>query len=350
MLPIVRAAHQALSFHLEQCSTISDKKILIIQGQVGNYLEALKGCEITALSYDAAHHYEWKQAGITSVQSIAKEKSYDVVIQFGSKSESETRLALAKYALLLKENGRFISIVHNKLGAGRYKKQFEQLFSDIAITSKSKSRVLDGIKDESFNTILAEDWVKLEKPSILEGSDYLSLPGVYGEKKLDAGSIFLSELLQNEYWSGRGADLGAGYGYLAGELLKNRHKIQELHLYEIDSRALEMAQLNLSKIIEKSCNTVKSIKTHWCDVTQAPKPERSYHWAIMNPPFHTSTEQNFDLGIAFIQQAAVMLRDGAPLFMVANLHLPYEETLHESFRSVVKLGERDGFKAFRAVK
>jgi len=346
MLPTARANHQALSFHLEQCSGIRDKKILILQGQIGSYLEFFKDSTFTALTYDAGHHQGWHRHNIKSVQSIDSDERFDIIIQFGSKSETETRLALGKYSLNLKPGGRYIAAVHNKLGSSRYKKQIGELYKDIASNSKSKSRVFDAIKDESFNQALAEKWSLLETPSCISGTEYQTLPGVYGEKKLDAGSVYLSELIKNEYWSGRGADFGSGYGYLAGQLLSKRNKVQEVHLYELDFRALEMAKLN----IQSKCDTLKSLETHWCDFTQAPAPSRPYHWAVMNPPFHEGTSQDFDLGLAFIKQASKMLNSGAPLFMVANVHLPYEDTLYQEFRSVVKLGEEHGFKAFKAIK
>jgi len=335
------ATQEALKFYLEtEAEPIKVASALIVQGQPGAYLDQIKADKITALTYDAAHHQEWSSRRISSVQST--EETYDLIIHFGGKSESETRLALGKYAQRLNEGGRFIAAVHNRLGSSRYRKQIAELFPEVESSSKSKSRVFEAYQSEGFNNALAQQWTKLEAPTKIADSDFETVPGIYAENKIDVGSELLGKYIRDEYWGGRGADLGSGYGYLSRQVLSTRHKVKEIHLYELDYRALEMAKQNLSDF--------DGVHTHWCDVAKEVPRERPYHWVIMNPPFHEGTDQDFDLGKAFIQQAAAILAPGSPLFMVANLHLPYEETLYENFRSVVKLGEEKGFKLFRAIR
>ena len=53
-----------------------------------------------------------------------------------------------------------------------------------------------------------------------------------------------------------------------------------------------------------------------------------------------------DLGAA----AAEALKPGGRLWLVANRHLPYEQTLNERFGEVRVAGERDGFKVIAAIK
>jgi len=44
------------------------------------------------------------------------------------------------------------------------------------------------------------------------------------------------------------------------------------------------------------------------------------------------------------------LKPEGRLWLVANRHLPYEQTLNERFGDVRVAGERDGFKVIAAIK
>jgi 16S rRNA (guanine1207-N2)-methyltransferase len=68
----------------------------------------------------------------------------------------------------------------------------------------------------------------------------------------------------------------------------------------------------------------------------------------MNPPFHDGKRASPALGQAFIEAAAGMLRPKGRLLMVANRHLPYEESLAQRFRNVIDLGGDARFKLFCA--
>ena len=52
----------------------------------------------------------------------------------------------------------------------------------------------------------------------------------------------------------------------------------------------------------------------------------------------------------FITAAAAALKPGGRLWLVANRHLPYEQTLNDQFGEVRVAGERDGFKVIAATK
>ncbi|MFT5904855.1 MAG: 16S rRNA (guanine1207-N2)-methyltransferase, partial [Cryomorphaceae bacterium] len=122
---------------------------------------------------------------------------------------------------------------------------------------------------------------------------------------------------------------------------------KNLCLYELDHRALECAKINLAK---SNTNEKTKIEYHWTDVTEAVPHQRPFDTVIMNPPFHEAQDASFTLGKTFIKQAANILKPGGTLYLVANLHLPYEETLLENFRSHRLLKEDKGFKIFLARK
>jgi 16S rRNA (guanine1207-N2)-methyltransferase len=56
------------------------------------------------------------------------------------------------------------------------------------------------------------------------------------------------------------------------------------------------------------------------------------------------------LGKAFVATAAHILSNSGQLWMVANRHLPYEESLNASFGMVTDLGGDTRFKLFHAAR
>jgi len=338
MNALQQASTEALNFFLTSSDLdLKNKSILILQGAASTYMEGMHHNSIDVINYDACLEPAWTAAQIKT--NALRQVSYDVVIQFAAKSENETKLNLYKALKLLKPTGSFIGIAHNKMGSSRYQKHLAKAFNSIQSISKAKCKVFYA---HAENLINVPNYESLSVPKKIGTSEYLTLPGVYGEKAIDKGSLILAEYISKEYWSGMGADIGCGSGFLSGEILKTNHRVKHLELYDNDSRAIEMAELNLKGKTE--------LNLHWTDVTTSIPVKRKVHWAVMNPPFHSGISQDFEIGKAFITQAASILNSGAPLFMVANLHLPYEETLYSSFRSVVKLEERDGYKVWKALR
>jgi 16S rRNA (guanine1207-N2)-methyltransferase len=144
--------------------------------------------------------------------------------------------------------------------------------------------------------------------------------------------------------AGRGADLGAGYGYLAREILARSSGIQELHLYEAEHKALEAAERNLAAV-EGSA----AVRFHWADVA-AGLPVRGLDFVVTNPPFHAGREAIPALGRAFVRAALAALKPGGRLFLVANRHLPYEAEIATQGGRLENSDEGLGFKVIFASK
>ncbi len=128
--------------------------------------------------------------------------------------------------------------------------------------------------------------------------------------------------------SGRVADFGAGWGYLALHVLARSPKVTSLDLFEADSRALALAKVNLAE----APGSERKIPTHfhWQDVA-AGVGER-FDAIVCNPPFHAlGRGDRPDIGRAFIDAAAQALNPGGRLWLVANRHLPYEQALADGF-------------------
>ncbi len=165
---------------------------------------------------------------------------------------------------------------------------------------------------------------------------FVTRPGVFSADGVDKGSALLAAALPRDL-KGKVADLGAGWGWLSAQIL-TRPGVSLLHLVEADAVALDCARRNL---------TDPRAQFHWADATKF-APGHKLDAVVMNPPFHVSRLGDPGLGVAFIRAAAAMLAPSGRLIMVANRHLPYEQTLAALFRHVEEVAGDGGFKVLAA--
>jgi len=167
---------------------------------------------------------------------------------------------------------------------------------------------------------------------------FVTAPGVFSAGAVDPGSELLVRALPGALGR-RVADLGAGWGYLSGEILK-RGDVGELHLVEPENVALECARLNVQD--------ARAV-FHWADAMRVELPG-PMDAVVMNPPFHVSRAADPGLGRAFVGAAARILGPRGRLWMVANRRLPYEAALIAHFIRVNEIGGDDGFKVLAAAR
>ncbi|MFT3687915.1 methyltransferase [Paenirhodobacter sp.] len=169
---------------------------------------------------------------------------------------------------------------------------------------------------------------------------FTTLPGVFSADGVDRGSALLAECLPATL-PARMADVGAGWGWLAAQVLA-RKGIESLDLIEAEHAALDCAKRNVPD---------PRARFVWADATVW-MPESRYSGVVMNPPFHTGRAADPGLGQAFIRAAAGMLSLSGTLWMVANRHLPYDETLRACFHEVAEVtppsGRDSAFRITRA--
>ncbi|SPJ27756.1 class I SAM-dependent methyltransferase [Falsiruegeria mediterranea] len=179
------------------------------------------------------------------------------------------------------------------------------------------------------------DWLAPEA-QVVDG--FQVAPGVFSADGVDPASALLAQVLPEKLGC-RVVDLGAGWGYLSAQVLKNA-KVEQLDLVEADHTALTCARANI---------TDPRARFHWAD---------AHNWAagelvdtvVTNPPFHTSRAADPALGRGFIATAARILAPSGQLWLVANRHLPYETTLAELFGQVKEVAGDNRFKILQATR
>lgn len=188
------------------------------------------------------------------------------------------------------------------------------------------------------------DFIQALKPVAVDIDNvFRTEPGMFSHGAIDKGSALLVPHMEKIVF-GKVADLGAGWGYLAAQCQKYADRITAIDLYEADFEALEAARGNMERL-----GASVPMGFYWFDVTSE-KMTGIYDTVIMNPPFHEGRAADVSLGQAFIAAAALRLKTGGRLLMVANRQLPYEATLKGLFKTVILLEEAQGFKVYDARK
>ncbi len=265
---------------------------------------------------------------------------YARVLVLAPRQRAESRALLARALDQCLPGGTVLACAANSEGARSLQEDLARLAGPVHSLSKNHCRVCWTAPEANRDAELLAQWRDLDAARPIADGRFLSRPGVFAWDRIDAASALLAQCLPGDL-AGRGADLGAGFGYLASELLARCPGVVALDLYEAEARALALAQANLA-------TARAQIVFHWHDVTAGLL--QTYDFIVSNPPFHQGRADEPALGQAFIAAAAAALRPGGRLLLVANRHLPYEASLARDFGAVQVLREQDGFKVIQATK
>jgi 16S rRNA (guanine1207-N2)-methyltransferase len=246
------------------------------------------------------------------LETLADE-TVDSAVVLAPPGTAERAYVLAQILRVLRPGGALSVLAPKDQGGARLRKALEAFGCEGHEDSKAHHRMV--YIDRPAQPVGLDAAIAAGGLQDLTGHGLWSQPGVFSWDRLDPGSALLLKTLPN--LAGKGMDLGCGIGLLANAVLTSA-KITALTLVDIDGRAIAAAA--------------------------------DQDFIVMNPPFHLSGAEDRRLGQAFIQAAARALRKGGTCWMVANRHLPYEETLKTLFSKVEVKAQAQGYKVFEAKK
>jgi len=267
---------------------------------------------------------------------------FDVVLLPAPRQRQHGRALLAQAWARLAPGGVLLACAGNEAGGRSLQRDLEALAGATHALSKHRCRVSWAMREGEGDAALAREWLQADEPAAAADSGMLSRPGVFAWDRVDAASALLAAQLPSDL-RGRGADLGAGHGYLSLQVLARNPSVAALDLYEADARALALARANLGE------REGLELGFHWQDVAVG-LPRGDYDFIVSNPPFHEDRAERPELGRAFIAAASAALRPGGRFLMVANRQLPYEGALAAGFARVRTLVEAEGFKVIEAMR
>ncbi|MBB5220948.1 16S rRNA (guanine1207-N2)-methyltransferase [Amaricoccus macauensis] len=253
-----------------------------------------------------------------------------------SRSRAENLGAIARGLGMLADGGRLVIAGSKADGVDSLTRQVGNALPADGSFVKSHGRVVWLDRPALLPDAVAE-WSAAAQPRPNDDG-FLTAPGMFSPEHADPGSRRLAAELPGRL-SGRVADLGAGWGWLAAQALSSNPGVTELDLYEADALALDAARANVRD---------PRARFHWSDATSLAAGTTRYDAVIANPPFHHGRAAEPDIGAAFIAAAARILKPSGTLHLVANRQLPYEAPLAAAFRQVEKIGESGIYKVIRA--
>jgi 16S rRNA (guanine1207-N2)-methyltransferase len=282
------------------------------------------------------------RSGLT-VGEASPQSRYTLVLVLPPRQREEARALFARAARHADGGGIVLACVPNAEGAKSAQADLNALLGSVEHLSKHKCRVFWGVSGTARDKALLESWLAFDQPRA-NAAGYVSRPGLFAWDRVDDASALLAAQLPGDL-HGRVADFGAGYGYLATQIIARCPRVTALDLYEAEARALEPARLNLAQAMREHQREVE-LNLYWHDVTAG--VAQRYDAVVSNPPFHQGRADLPELGRAFIARAAGALLPHGCLWLVANRHLPYEVTLAQHFEHVRTVAVQDGFKVIEA--
>ena len=249
---------------------------------------------------------------------------WPMVFSLPGKSRDEILASFAIAHDMLEPGGVCITALANDCGAARFEKQLAATAGHIESIQKNKCRAFLARRDRPWCAETLAAWRALAAPTCVAGTSFRTSPGVFSAGRVDAGSALLADWLPRSL-RGRGADLGAGWGFLSHALLSKCPQVKSIDLYEADARALALARDNLAAA--SAARAGCEVGFHWHDVSAGLPDTVGYDFVVMNPPFHDGRRTDVSLGEAFIGAAEKALKPGGSMILVANRQLPYESVL-----------------------
>jgi 16S rRNA (guanine1207-N2)-methyltransferase len=328
-------------FETAELALPADGCVLFLRARAGLRLREMAQpgwlCEQTFLPFadELAHN------GLRVGEPAADER-FPLVLVLPPRQRDEARALFARALTLVAAGGTVVASMPNNEGAKSGEADLAKLAGSVQHLSKHKCRVFWAGAEVVDQSLLAA-WLALDAPRDISGG-YTSRPGLFAWDRIDRASALLVQHLPEDL-RGRVADLGAGYGYLACQVIARCPQVKALDLYEAESRALEPARINLARA-QSECGRDIAVDVHWHDVTRG-LPHR-YDAIVSNPPFHQGRADLPELGRAFIASAADALLPEGRLLLVANRHLPYEALLGRRFGQVRTRATQEGFKVIEA--
>lgn len=316
-------------------------------------IEAVAGAPVVAIRANPATIYEQfdalvcvqgfkptyealKLQDLQAAAELPQGQTAAMVIVELTRSKAETLANIATGYHILEPGGTLIVDGVKTDGVESVLKAVKKLLPVDGTLSKAHGKVFWLTKTDTPPEFA--DWAGALTPA-RNAAGFYTAAGMFSPDAADAGSVLLADQIGDKL-KGKGADLGAGWGWLARQALDSNAAITALALYEAEHAALACARRNV---------TDPRADFHWADVCALTGPS-DHDFVVMNPPFHQSRKAEPELGRQFIQTAARLLHSKGTLWMVANRQLAYESALTAHFHTWEYLQQSPGFKCVRATR
>ena len=309
----------------DEFAHLEGKRWIVFNAETSQQIAALKHLKPTIYQTFAPSVTNLEAAGYDVVQSV--QSDFDVAVVLLPKAKALSRHLIAT-AQKCTHSGLVIVDGQKDAGIDPILKDLRKRTSLGNAISKAHGKIAWFSGDTDFS-----DYFDTPK-SLADG--FKTVAGVFSADAADPASELLLSVLPR--FTGNVADLGAGWGYLTRKLTEMPTK--GVIAVEADHRAIEIARVNVPS---------GKVKFVWADAT-AWRADEALDTVVMNPPFHNFGKADPGIGIDFIKTAVRSLKPQGDCYIVANRHLPYEQTLNELLQNVSEVTKDNRFKVLYVSK
>lgn len=312
---------------------------------LGTQLIANKHVTCVSNRLDLQQHLQqqgWKAFFSDYDLGFIEDNSLQRVIYRISKEKLVTHHLINEAFRTLQPGGELILAGEKGEGIKTYYSKGKKLFGDGSSEKSSKDTWLVTLEKTDTNgpALDDRDYHSLRVVASDLTYEYQSKPGVFGWDKIDKGSAFLIEHLDNFLMTlpeppRNALDLGCGYGYLS---LNLSHLSIPVTATDNNAAAIRACERNFNRypingqVIAANCAQGISEK---------------FDLILCNPPFHAGFATDGDLTDRFLKAAHDRLHSRGIACFVTNLHIPLERIAERYFHQAECIAANGNFKLVR---
>lgn len=246
-------------------------------------------------------------------------------------------------ATKLKPTGKLFLAGNKKEGIISLAKFCQKLFKKSEIIQIKKGSRLILFQDFNHAKIKQERENKnIQKINIQGINLKLSTAlGVFANGKVDPGTKLLLENIPTQNGDNI-LDLGCGGGII-GIFVSLANPKRKIYLVDNNISAIHLTQKNLK------LNKIKNATVLPGNCLEAVN-NISFDTILTNPPFHSSRTKNIDITKEFIIDSYNRLKKKGKFYLVANIFLPYEPIIKNTFGNCQKIVTNNSYKVLSATK
>ncbi|WP_158359504.1 16S rRNA (guanine(1207)-N(2))-methyltransferase RsmC [Buchnera aphidicola] len=260
-------------------------------------------------------------------------KNCDTIIYYWPKNKSEALFQFINLISCLPINTQIFIVGENSSGIKSAPLMLKKWITLYKVDSAKHSILMTGSLKRKKRFLL-EDFFKVHK---WKNFSIKSLPGVFGDKKIDEGSKLLASTFSKSI-TGKILDVGCGTGFLSVSLLDCSPNV-DITLIDNNKTALRCSQVTLD------ANQLRGkvlCSDFYSNIFE------KFDLIISNPPFHDDLKINFNIVKKIICDSVNYLKFRGELRFVTNSCFDYNFLLKKTFKRYSIIEKTNKYKIYQA--
>ncbi|MEY8215395.1 MAG: methyltransferase [Colwellia sp.] len=288
------------------------------------------------IDYVAIEAKQQKQVTSSFTSEYASKVKHDLVVINFPKSKDELAFTLAMIAPYLLSEAKVIFVGEKKGGVQSAPKLSQHFLVHCKKIDAARHCLLFAgiVKEESLaKAFTLNDWFKRYQVTVNHIElTVASLPGVFSQKKLDAGTALLLENLPKTM-QGKVLDFGCGAGVI-GCFIGKKFPLTQLSLLDVSALAVESAKKTLE---------LNGLSGDIFASNSLSKVSGKFQHIVSNPPFHQGTKTSYQATEDFFKGIKSHISVKGNVTVVANSFLQYQPLMNQYIGRTNRVITQQGF-------